>query len=68
MSRACSVKLQVCLVHYRLVDAPMVEKLQLAIEQAIIAVGSRKAVSSSDLQPACDSTKARQMPSHNARM
>ena len=67
MSRACGVELQVCLVHYKSVDIPMVERLKSAVEQAIIATGPKKAASSSSVSSR-ESEKATRMPSYHARM
>ena len=44
MARACDIELQVCLVHDKTVDMPMVQTLLLAIQRALCAAGSPKVV------------------------
>ena len=67
MSRACSVELQVSLVHDKSVGMPMVQKLKSAVEQAIIAAGPKKAASSSSVQSR-EREKVTRMPSHHSRV
>ena len=66
VSRATKVELQVCLVHFKMVDMGMVQTLRLAIQRALCAAGSAKAtVKSPELDATHASARANNMASHN---